>query len=95
MLFAILRFALSAIVGLLEQNVAYSTDYPKPVGHSWPLFDVCEVLSDDSVDLSPNVTWTYLSKILPQLLGLYYNTTGEATSYCIDPTSRTCEPREK
>jgi len=80
--FTFYRFVVTAIVGLLEQNTAYPTDYPKPMASGWPLLGLCQLLNTVDRELT---SLEYIREIMPKVVGLYYNATGQATEYCIKP----------
>lgn len=94
----ILRFVVSAIQGLVEQNTAYPTEYPMPIKRGWPLVGLCQLLNEQpyapgyssiSVEYgseSSNATLDnyYIQELLPRVVGLYFNTTGQTTEYCVE-----------
>lgn len=89
------RFVVSAISGLVEQNIAYPTEYPMQMTKGWPLVGLCQLLDEDptltvyfSGEVSSNTTapnYYDIQELMPSVVGLYYNATGQATDYCVKP----------
>ena len=67
----------------MEQNTAYPTDYPKPMTKGWPLLGLCQLLDEDSDRELTELE--YIQWLMPKVVGLYYNTTGQTSEYCIKP----------
>lgn len=81
--FTFYRFVVSAIAGMVEQNNAHPTDYPKPMAEGWPLLGLCRVLNEDSGRELTQLE--YIQELMPRVVGLYYNATGQTSEYCIEP----------